>query len=256
MSIIQMIHVPKTGGTSASQSPLIQSLNHTSIVDKPGQSNPLYGGPRSKNVVTFIDRLKGWRVTGIVRNPYIWLVSYAGFAGCFKKMGHYQHYDYPHAKKGFEYLVKTIMNREEPWPSRKFIFTQFWSQPSGQFVLDHVFHTEQLDQELITYFKQKHNKHYKPAARKQIGQHKPYRTYYNDKLVEEVFKAWRREFKIFGYDWEHDVAHDGLLSGAVANKALVSYCRETDVCLVKGKPFTGLEKNYASTTRDTNASSK
>ena len=239
MSIIQMIHVPKTGGTSVAQSPLIISLNHTSIVDEAGQLNPLYSGPRSKSVVTFIEKLKGWQVVGITRNIYIWLVSYAGFAGCFKKIGHYPHYDYQHAKKGFDYLIKTIMNRTAPWPSRKFIFTQFWSQPSGQFVPDHIFHTEQLDKELITYFKQRHNKHYKPASRKQIGQHKPYRTYYDDQLVEEVLQTWRREFAIFGYDWEHDISQGGILSGAVPNKTLVSYCRETDVCLVQGQAFTG-----------------
>lgn len=130
------LHISKTGGTYIAQletdripviSPLIY-LGHSTVVTDKRQPNYLYY-PRdpqnSYNTILQTD-IKDIFIFSTVRNIFSWLVSYAGHAGCWQnKYLNTEHYDYKNAKKGFNYLIQTIANREIPWPNRKFIFFNY-----------------------------------------------------------------------------------------------------------------------------------
>jgi len=125
------IHIPKTGGTYVSQSesekrPVIWpfvNLGHCCIIDEEKEKNifpPVTIGFTQTKSLSFVQK---YYVFSVVRNIYSWLVSYTGHAGGWnKKYFDTIHYDYKNAQKGFEYLIKTIANRDNPWPLSKIYF--------------------------------------------------------------------------------------------------------------------------------------
>ena len=205
------IHIPKTGGTYLAQlegnrrsvlSSLLY-LGHTYIVTQEGIPNPLYF-PRDPENSAYVDRLEDirhFKVVSTVRNPFSWLVSYAAHAGGWTpSYRDEEHYDYEVANKGFDYLVRTIADREETWPNRKFIFCQLFCN-NGEMVVDWFNRTESLDDDLTELASQA-GKQFQRRDKQRVGAHEDYRKYYTDALIDLVNKTWGRELRLLGYRFD------------------------------------------------------
>lgn len=205
------IHIPKTGGTYLTQyetdkNPVIwpmKPLGHSCVVNKsislPDDYPPRIGYLRYINDQ---NDLKKYFVFSTVRNIFDWLVSYWGHAGGHNPKYHdTNHYDYENAQKGFEYLVKTIANREDKWPSRKFIHFAVFSY-HGDLIVDWINRTETLDEDLKALAKYKNLRYVRKEKQREGVRKRDYRDYYNDELIELVYKTWGRELKLFGYTFE------------------------------------------------------
>lgn len=198
------IHVPKTGGTYIWQienkgTPIISNtkyLGHIAVVENKRQFNRIYHPYDAKNAYHTIleSKLNDKVVFSTVRNPYDWLVSFYSF---LNKKGSYE---YEITQKGFEYYIKTLSEREDKWPNKKFIFFQLFST-SGNFLCDWVNRTETLDNDMCDFAK-KYNFKYQKKERQRIGKHMNYKTYYTDELIEIVQNTWKRELDLYGYNFD------------------------------------------------------
>jgi len=222
------IHIPKTGGSYLGQlesdlKSVISStyfLGHTYVVDKAGVPNPIYY-PRdlkhSKKNVILLRAIERYLVVSTVRNIFDWLVSYAGHAGGWNsRYRDIEHYDFEAANKSFDFLVKTIANREDLWPNRKFIHCQLFCN-NGQLVSDWINRMETLDDDLVALAAMAEVTH-NPRPKQRVGNRRDYRKYYTDSLVELVYETWGRELKLFGYDFENPESSSGLLSREIDTK--------------------------------------
>lgn len=123
------IHIPKTGGTFLGQfesfrTPAlwpVKHLGHVAVGNiKESYSSFYLPLGYSKRKLVSRDSLEGRFIFSVCRNIFDWLVSYAGHAGGWNPLyANPSHYDYENVTRGFEYLVKTITNRDETWPCRK-----------------------------------------------------------------------------------------------------------------------------------------
>jgi len=222
---LALLHAPKTGGSSIVQDNRITEFGHMQVYDDNINS------PRVNYTYLYHDRktalqailplshVRKYYTLFIVRNHFSWLVSYADWCSCFSNWN-FDHHDAIYARKGFDYLIKTIINRENAWPSRNNIFCQMFTT-SGSLVPDYILHTENLDNELKFLFS-KYNEEWIPPPRVQIGRRhgnfgarsagrgknlhisskqtkKPIHEMYSDKLAEEVWLCWNKEMKMLGY---------------------------------------------------------
>jgi hypothetical protein len=193
------IHIPKTGGTYLAQLESdgesvvhpMKYYGHCLVVNNESDSSD-YG-----RIIGYLDKpaielpeLKKYFVVSTVRNPFSWLVSYAGHAGGWNpKYKHSSHYDFENAKKGFDYLVRTIADRESNiWPNRKFIHFAIFSN-SGDLTVDWLNRTESLDDDLMALAKAR-GLAFNQRARQRVGGVKDYRSYYNDALIDLVKSTW------------------------------------------------------------------
>ena len=201
---LAFIHIPKTGGTYIGRLKLNRNLNclgHSCVINTDRQKPSRY--PPSIGILRTIPykEISKYYVFSVVRNPFDWLVSYAAHAGgwnpvyCDKN-----HYDYIRANKGFDYLVKSIVDRTDTWPNRNLLFFQLFCD-DGKFIIDRLLKTETLDVDLsilasafgITYNK---------IPKQRVGIHDKYKTYYTDHLIDIVQNTWKQELNLFGYDFE------------------------------------------------------
>lgn len=194
--VLIYIHIPKTGGTYLTQSitdiPFI-SLNHSLIRDNfsddwvpIGLTGTNYKFKNNHYIFT------------TVRHPQYFFRSYYHHVLGFGKYQNTMHYDYKNALKGFPYLIKNIMDREDRWPSRKFLFPQLFNQ-KGEKIVNWINRNESLDQDMGKLAKFLNFK-YKAGKPKRKGPTKELYKYFDDKLTDSVFNCYKREFSLFGYE--------------------------------------------------------
>jgi len=119
------LHVPKSGGTylaqlETSKQPVISPLKylgHSYVVDEDGDVNVIYlqhDQQRARDTVIARRDIRRYYMVSSVRNLFDWFVSYAGHAGAWNsRYQSSEHYDYENAQRGFDYLLKTIADRED-----------------------------------------------------------------------------------------------------------------------------------------------
>jgi len=240
------IHVPKTGGTyvmqleSGDEAVLqgVRSFGHSYVIDHENELNPIYlwhCGQLAREAVVPRGMVDGSFVFATVRNIFSWLVSYAGHAaGWNPRYEASRHYDHANARKGFEYLVKVIANREEQWPNRKFIHCQLFSSGTD-LIVDQINRQETLDKDLAGLAGRLGMPYQKKTAQR-VGAAPDYRPLYTDALIDLVSTTWNRELELFGYNFEGCQMESALLQRQVSKqqKSTVKYCWKKDKLTVSG----------------------
>jgi hypothetical protein len=205
------IHIPKTGGTFIGQLesggiPVLRPmeyLGHCYMIDHPDEINPLYPGQLLGRKTAFLFKEKNKQVLfSNIRNPFDFLVSYAGHAGGWNpRYRATSHYDYENIARGFDYLVKTIANRDNHlWPNRKFLYFQLFTS-GGSLAVDWLNRVETMHEDLTAFAKET-GAVYTPRPKQRVGIRGDYRTYYTDSLIELVEQTWGRELKLYGYSFD------------------------------------------------------
>lgn len=189
------VHIPKTGGTyitSCFPSDGFISLSHMLLREELTDQYIPIGlmGTKwkpSANHVLFTT----------VRNPLTFFRSYYHHVIGHGQYHNHQHYDFKVAQKGFDYLLRTIMDRDNPWPSRKFLYPQLFDQ-SGRLIVSWINKNENLDEDM-QMFAERMGYSYMPGEKKRAAPVKDLSEYYSDKLMEQVGEVYSREMKVFGY---------------------------------------------------------
>lgn len=278
---VAFIHVPKTGGSYLNQkvpskyNPVkdrfdykfqgravmggYKSLGHCVVLDRIPKDvrTRIDGGlvigdlPPKKKVnnipfgfrrVVLRESLGNYEVFSIVRNPFSFLVSYAGHCGCGNwgyVGGKYLRslppnsqtlsHDFKLAKRGFDYFVRALANRENPWPSRKFLFVQFFSS-DGEMIVDWILRQDNLDSDLEKMAKY-YSFPYRKGKKARASKRRP-KGLWNDGLIRLVHDTWGREVKLFGYGCS------GVLdTGGRVDKSFIRYRWDTNVLTVGGVKF-------------------
>jgi hypothetical protein len=223
----QFIHIPKTGGTFVAQAENgghgiifpMRPLGHATLVDRDWELFWDVPAPFGEAQAIPLSEVDQQIVFSNVRNIFSFLVSYLHHAaGRVARYRNEHHYDFSIANRGFDYLVKSISDRELIWPSRKFVHYQLFSQPSGISVVDWINCTATLDRDLrdmAQYFAIG----YRAGKPQREGPRADYRSYYSDALVDLVSETWRREIALFGFNFDEPGSRYSPLELALRVKA-------------------------------------
>jgi hypothetical protein len=207
---ICFIHIPKTGGTYVSQLENndqtiifpIRNLAHSTLVNQNWQLILDVPPPYERTSAVPLSAVGGLIVFSNVRNIFSFFVSYFHHAaGHVERYHDPHHYDFSIANRGFDYLIKTISDRDLIWPSRKFVHYQLFSQPSGGSVIDWMNCTATLDRDLRE-MEQHFGLGFRTGKPQREGPRTDYRSYYSDALADIVSKTWRREINLFGFRFD------------------------------------------------------
>jgi hypothetical protein len=155
-----------------------------------------------------------------VRNPLNFLVSYYHHVVDGYGYINTYHYDFAAGQRGFDYLVRTILDREDKWPSRKFLFLQFFDS-QGRCLVDWINRTECLDCDLEIMCSKFHIKFVPGEPRRVFKKTQSPKQYFSDALAQSVMCVYSREMNLFGYSG-FDVATPRV-SLKPLNKDLLSY---------------------------------
>lgn len=234
------LHIPKTGGTYLRNcegdgdsiiSPMI-TIGHNYVGDSKDVKNPIYDPHDLLRLhdITLVGSLADKFVFTTVRNPFSWFASYAAHAGGWNpKYCDPTHYDYEASNRGFDYLLKTIAGRDTPWPNRRFIHCQLFTN-RGEFVPHWICRQESLDADLkkLAAFA---DVTYSPRPRQRVGGAASYRELFNDELVELVYETWHDELRFLGYDFEGATEGATKMSCLIAEefRSSVQYSYDTNV---------------------------
>jgi hypothetical protein len=208
----------------------LRALGHTLIVESEDGSSSAYPPIGFEKQAPVPRRaLDGYVLLAYVRNPYAFLVSYAGHAGGWNEKYSGEHYDRPLVEKGFDYLVRTLADRdEEVWPNRRLLFFPLFSD-GGDLVADWIGRTETLFADAEA-FAAHVGVRFTPKPSQRVGKHEDYRSYYSDDLRELVARTWARDIDLFGYDFDGVSDSADALVGPVSDstKAKVRYLWSSD----------------------------
>lgn len=108
--------------------------------------------------------------------------------------------DYEAANKSFDYLVRSIADREDVWPSRKLIHSQIFSS-GGRLVVDCLNRTHSLDDDLERMATYK-GVMFRRRPPQRVGMRGDYREYYTNDLVDLVYSTWGQELSLFGFEFD------------------------------------------------------
>jgi len=196
LPMIGYIHIPKTGGNYISSIDSLPLVNFSHVLARKNRSDKW-----CPVGLTSIDerKLKGFFLFSTVRNPLTFLVSYYHHVLGFGKYVNNRNQDYELASRGFDFFVNSIIDRDSCWPSRKFLFSQLFSQ-SGDCIVNWVNRNRFLDSDLRKlheYFGLK----FIASERKRVAPRKGGESsYYTDELEARVRETYQREMLLFGYN--------------------------------------------------------
>lgn len=226
-----LLHCPKTGGTyvcqhESNEKPVLSGLHnwgHSTVTSDKSGINPFYAfKDNGLNPIFLESEINSKPIISIVRNHFDWLVSYFYHAGGDKNNKYYnsRHYDAKIAEKGFEYLVKSICDRDDVWPNNKFIFRQIFSS-SGHFLPDCIARTHSLDADLHDISKILRLE-YSQKSRQRVGRKvdESYKKYFSDSLVDLVNKTWMEEISLYGFSFDKIETNEPVIGRGLISKTL------------------------------------
>ena len=178
------LHIPKTGGKYMNE----VFKNYNAFTNLGHRKPPVHG----VNTINF----------STVRNPFSLLVSWyfhrlrgqIGLDGCVKIFD----------IKSFEEFVKKYCDPNFVWliarqKMKNFMFWQIFN--NDKCTVDYVLRNEYLDDALLD-FCSKFDITPNIGEKVNTSEHKDYRTYYTDELIELVNEKCERELKLFDYDFD------------------------------------------------------
>jgi len=217
------VHIPKTGGTyitSYFPNYGFVTLNHALLREALDDCHVPIGligtkfKPRQYHVLF-----------STVRNPLTFFRSYYHHVVGHGKWHNHDHYDYKASQKGFYYLMQVILDRDDKWPSRKFLYPQLFDQ-SGKLIVKWINKNESLDED-VSLFAQSLGYRFEKGEKKRVAPVHELSEYYSDALLEQVHKVYQREFDVFGYQERHYSSNAILLHRDVS-RYTVTYDYRTD----------------------------
>jgi len=214
--IAVFVHIPKTGGTyvkSCFPENGFVTLGHALLREDLSDDYV----PKGLVGTRFRPRQNHCLFT-IIRDPITFFRSYYHHV---IGHGHYHnrdHYDFKAASKGFDYLMRVIMDRDDAWPSRRFLYPQLFDQ-SGKLIVNWINRIEMLDADMAALMA-KLGCPYEPAERRRAAPVSALTDYYSDELLQRVESQYCRERDLFGYA-HHAVSRAG---GALVRDVSGSGC--------------------------------
>lgn len=226
--LIGHIHVPKTGGSyTTTLQKSLPHINFSHVVIRNDFSDKYCPvGLRCAKP----ESIKNFFIFSNVRNPLNFFVSYYHHVLGFGQHTNVNHYDYKNASKGFDYLINAILNRDDKWPSRKFLFPQLFDQ-EGKLIVDWINRAEYLDDDLkklCEYFGYSYN----PKQKVRVApKEKSYKDYYNNSLKNRVLDHYNREIEMFGYSLSD--GHDIIKIFQPTDKSNIKYFYTKDLLIIE-----------------------
>lgn len=217
--VLVYVHIPKTGGTSVTSgvhADWFVTLNHMLLRENlTDQFIPigLMGTkwqPSTRHVLFTT-----------VRNPLTFFRSYYHHVIGHGQHHNHEHYDFKTAQKGFDYLMRVIIDRDDFWPSRKFLYPQLFNQ-SGQLIVNWINRTESLNEDMKCLMT-KMGYPFTPLETKRAAPIKELSSYYSDHLMNQVSEVYSREFEAFGYVGNGDVDRPLLVQDVSLKSATYDY---------------------------------
>jgi hypothetical protein len=223
------IHIPKTGGTYVRA--IKSSLPHVDfshVVVRKNRSDKYC--PLGLTAIS-PRKVRGYTLFSNVRCPARFFVSYYHHVIGFNEFTNNRHYDYCLAQKGFVPFLQTIMEREDPWPSRKFLFPQLFAE-DGTCIVSCINRAETLDRDLARLCRE-YGLTFRPVERRRASPRADYSTYYTRPLMSSLEKTYWRENLLFGYSGL-EVCHPPV-ELALPVREYVAYDYAEDVVLFRGR---------------------
>jgi hypothetical protein len=223
------IHIPKTGGNYVRA--IRSSLPHVDF------SHVVVREDRSDKYCPFgltaisPRHVKGYTLFSNVRCPARFFVSYYHHVIGFGEFTNDRHYDYGVAKQGFEPFLNAIMERDDPWPSRRFLFLQLFAE-EGTCIVSWINRAETLDRDLASLC-QKYRLGFRPGERQRVSPHGEYETYYNVALLSRLNRTYWRENRLFGYDGLDYCGPELTFPELIRDDLAYDY--ENDVIVLRGR---------------------
>lgn len=201
------VHVPKTGGTHLARwhqddPPTLWPIRYFAHAYVVGDDGALAPPGMDFQPAFHKSLVQPYFVFSSVRNPFDWLVSYAGHAGGWTdRYRNPDHPDFEIANRPFPEFIRILADREERWPSRRLIHAQMWTS-DGDFLPNWIHRIESLDDDAEA-MAQHLGCTFRRQQRARVGDRdRDYRTYYDDATRELVERTWGRELRLFGYDFD------------------------------------------------------
>lgn len=225
------IHIPKTGGSFLSKkSDSIPFVSFNHVLLRNSRSDKWC--PVGLTPISY-KKTDGFYLFSAVRNPLVWLISYYYHVRSFGDHRNSKHYDYELAQEGFDILIKAVVSRSSPWPSKKFLFPQLFGQ-NKEPVIDWVNRNESLVMDLSVMFDQFSVTLDIDSARvRSAPKDKLDHEYYSDELLTLVCHTYRREMELFGYHEFKCV--EPLVNLKLFREAGVTYDYQADTLKIEGR---------------------
>ena len=239
---LYFLHIPKTAGTYMMQDlttgePLITGMRrvgkqHGYFVSEDLHCNAPVGNSHGlfKSIV-FKSNYSDHTIITSIRNPFELLVSVWAYVLHEKQ----NHFDRKACEKGFEYFLKTVIDRDNVWPSRKFLFCQCWCS-DGDLMVDYFFRRERIEEDVMRFCRE-NDITFSPGTPQRVGSHDGYMRYYNDNLLHQVEETWKRELDLFGYTSNGFYPPENGIEYSILQdkKSKVKYKWETDELIIGGE---------------------
>jgi len=239
------VHVPKTAGSSIQRSTYVfsTSIGHRWIEREPTEEDRYYSAWVAPNILIRKEVLDKRFLFSNTRHLLPLLVSF-----------------YEHCRRGFASptmiglvqaarqepfgdFIRRIAGQDTPWISRRFIFAPFFDRSSGQFLIDWVNRTEQVDDDLPKMCEIRRFP-YRGVGRLNKEVDKDWRVYYDDALIDLAWKTWAREVALFGYDLDGGYSETALLHRDVSRfKPRLTYDWRDDTLRMDGMVYDGSDRS-------------
>ncbi len=241
------VHVPKTAGSSIQRSTYAfsTSIGHRWIEREPTEEDRYYSAWVAPNILIRKEVLDRRFLFSNTRHLLPLLVSF-----------------YEHCRRGFASptmiglvrsarqepfgdFIRRIASQDTPWISRRFIFAPFFDRASGQFLIDWLNRTEQVDDDLPRMCEIRRFS-YRGVGQLNKEVSKDWRGYYDDALIDLAWRTWAREVAMFGYDQDGGYTENALLHRDVSRfKPRLSYDWRDDTVRLDGIVYDGSKRGSA-----------